>query len=123
MEFSPEGCRDAGRFLKYEFRFAWRGQVTLLGGNFKPHKGSGREQTDARYQALFSGLFSGVMTGLLSGVVTGLLSALISALFSRSFIPSFSALMPSPSPLPNSGNFLGPKTSNAIKKMMSRCIG
>src|SRR5712692_6090007 len=40
-----------------------------------------------------------------------------------SFIPDFRARMPSPMPLPSSGNFFGPKTSKAIKKITSRCIG
>jgi len=29
----------------------------------------------------------------------------------------------SPKPLPSSGNFLGPKTSKAIPRITSRCIG
>ena len=36
-----------------------------------------------------------------------------------SFMLSFSARKPSPSPLPSSGNFLGPKMMRAIKKMTS----
>src|SRR5580700_6408087 len=40
-----------------------------------------------------------------------------------SFIPSFKARYPSPSPLPSSGNFLGPKISRAMAKMMIRCHG
>src|ERR1700730_190189 len=31
--------------------------------------------------------------------------------------------IPSPIPLPSSGSFLGPNTSNAIPKITSRCIG
>src|SRR5580693_1764104 len=40
-----------------------------------------------------------------------------------SFMPSFRARIPSPSPLPSSGNFLGPKTNRAMAKMMIRCVG
>src|SRR6266478_2129522 len=66
-----------------------------------------------RTQALFSG-FSGVM---------GFVSALISGFVSLSFIPFLSARMPSPRPLPSSGSFLGPNTSNAMAKITSRCVG
>src|SRR5712692_8575309 len=31
--------------------------------------------------------------------------------------------MPSPSPLPNSGSFFGPKTTSMIPRMSKRCIG
>src|SRR5204863_7452876 len=40
-----------------------------------------------------------------------------------SFMPSFRARIPSPSPLPSSGNFFGPKTSKAIAKIIIRCVG
>src|SRR5271157_3141911 len=40
-----------------------------------------------------------------------------------SFIPSFRARIPSPSPLPSSGSFFGPKTSRAMAKITSRCVG
>src|SRR5579859_366465 len=38
-------------------------------------------------------------------------------------MPSFKARIPSPRPLPSSGNFFGPNTSRAIKKMTSRWVG
>ena len=40
-----------------------------------------------------------------------------------SFIPFLRARRPSPIPLPSSGNFFGPKTSKAIKKITSRWVG
>src|ERR1700722_7818054 len=47
-----------------------------------------------------------------------------SARFSSSaFMPALKPRMLSPSPLPNSGSFLGPNTSKAIPKIISKCIG
>jgi hypothetical protein len=42
---------------------------------------------------------------------------------SSPFIAVLNPRKPSPIPLPNSGNFFGPNTSNAIPKTTSRCIG
>src|SRR5579859_4195342 len=48
---------------------------------------------------------------------------LISGEASPSFIAARNPRMPSPSPLPNSGIFFGPNTSNAIPRITIRCIG
>src|SRR5580658_4792277 len=40
-----------------------------------------------------------------------------------SFIADLKPRIPSPIPLPSSGNFLGPNTSNAIPKITNRCVG
>jgi hypothetical protein len=46
-----------------------------------------------------------------------------SAAFSSPLIADLNPRIPSPSPLPSSGSFLGPKMSSAIPAMMSKCIG
>src|ERR1700675_627675 len=40
-----------------------------------------------------------------------------------SFIADLKPRIPSPIPLPSSGSFLGPNTSNAIPKITNRCVG
>src|SRR5450432_2728101 len=47
----------------------------------------------------------------------------LSAGFSAPLIAALKPRIPSPRPLPNSGSFFGPKTSNAIPTMTSKCIG
>src|ERR1700693_6000609 len=42
---------------------------------------------------------------------------------SSAFIADLKPRIPSPMPLPSSGSFLGPKTSNAIPKISRRCVG
>src|SRR6202020_3354368 len=50
--------------------------------------------------------------------------AVVPAGFSSSaFMADLKPRMLSPSPLPNSGSFLGPNTSKAIPKTISKCIG
>src|SRR5258708_32295364 len=42
---------------------------------------------------------------------------------SSAFMADLKPRIPSPMPLPSSGSFLGPKTSNASPKISRRCVG
>ena len=81
-------------------------------GQAKFQRSADSESADSKAQL-------GWLEGSAALVSTGVLG-LFACSAEFSFIPSFRARMPSPIPLPSSGNFFGPKTNRAIKKITSK---
>lgn len=105
----------AARFSEPRFRSCHAGEHTLQPLRTQHQE---PEREDEKNVCAKTHTSPPVYTLLAGGMFVSALSDV-----SCSLMADLNPRIPSPIPLPSSGSFLGPKTSRAIPKITSRCIG